>query len=260
MYRRCRLELRRRDILNREPFVVNHEPSNTAILIFSRSAREEARTKQFGRHLSAAQNLQVAQHLIRRTRRMARRTRLPVFVVSGGQQYGGTFGERLTNAFSAIFEQGFQYVISIGTDCPALKPQVLLNAARDLKRGKIVAGSDHTGGLYYLGLSHRQFDQKALAALPWQSGYDFAAIRIFAQLRGYDLRAGCVMPDVDNANDLWRVLQELPRHSVLVRSIWSLLQATCPIQPRHLFVQTIPRHFVPELRGPPRWQKAFLAH
>lgn len=237
---------------------MNRKPSHTAILIFSRTAREEARTKQFGRHLSAAQNLQVAQHLIRRTRRMARRTRLPVFVVSSGQQAGKTFGERLTNAFATVFKQGFQYVISIGTDCPALQPPVLLEAARELERGKMVAGSDRSGGLYYLGLSRRQFDQKALASLPWQSGRDFTAVSVFAQSRAYDLRTGCVMPDVDNATDLWRVLQELPKSYALTRSLWALLQLIFPRRSQHLFFKTGSRHFLPDLRGPPESVKTLL--
>ncbi|MCB0634779.1 MAG: DUF2064 domain-containing protein [Saprospiraceae bacterium] len=246
----------RRDLLNLSAdtsnlFTIKRQAIHTAILIFSRSAREEAQIKQFGRHLSAAQNLQIAQRLIRRTRRMARRTRLPVFVVSGGQQQGLTFGERFTNAIASVFDKGFEHVISIGTDCPALHPQLLLQAARELENGKLVTGSDHSGGLYYLGLSREQFDQQALADLPWQSGQDFNAICRYVDQRGYKLTAGSVLEDVDNAGDLQEALQRLYRHAEMVRSLMALLYPVLPSDHSFFHYRSIQLHLLPFLRGPP---------
>jgi hypothetical protein len=225
--------------------------SHTAILIFSRTAREEAHVKQFGRHLSTAQNLRIAQLLIRRTRRMARRTRLPVFSVSGAQQRGRNFGQRFTNAISDIFGKGFERVIAIGTDCPALRPQILLAAARQLEQGKMVSGADHRGGLYYLGISRQHFHAELLAAIPWQSGRDFEVLRQYACKLEVELSAGGVLYDMDNATDLWQAFQDLLSHCPLLKQLWQLFQPlpTNFQGPSGFRSWSLPKR--PRLRGPP---------
>lgn len=224
---------------------------HTAILIFSRTAREEASAKQFGRHLTAAQNLRVAQLLIRRTQRMARRTGLRVFTVSGAQQRGNTFGQRFTNAIGAIFSKGYERVITIGTDCPGLNPQILLDAAQQLAQDKIVSGADHQGGIYFLGLSRSHFHPGLLSELPWQTGQDFNEIRRYAQKQGVELIAGSVLYDVDSDLDLKLALQNGPSGCRLLRQLRRLLQAT-----QHLFNEPIGPAAIAvfrpyDLRGPP---------
>lgn len=226
-------------------------PQHTAILIFSRTAREEARTKQFGRHLSAAQNLQVAQLLIRRTRRMARRTGLPVFTVSSAQQHGHTFGQRFTNAIAAIFAKGFERVISIGTDCPGLNPQLLLDAAHQLERGKIVAGADHQGGIYYLGLSRQHFEQENLMELPWQSGQDFIGLQQYAQALDVELAAGNVLYDVDDARDLILIFQNWYPACSLLKKLRQLIHILPTYISKTAWFREIHFPLTNGLRGPP---------
>ena len=199
-------------------------PKHTAILIFSRTAREEARTKQFGRHLSAAQNLRVAELMIQRSRRIARLTQLPVFTIGSGQQEGTTFGQRFTNAIARVFEEGFKHVIAIGTDCPALSPKMLIDAATQVANDHIVTGANHDGGIYLLGLSQHQFQRESLANIPWQSGQDFEQIEDYAQQGAYELFISTTLHDLDNAQDLIRVLNQLSSFSRFVRCLRQLLQ------------------------------------
>lgn len=230
---------------------MKHLPQHTAILIFSRTAQEEARAKQFGRHLTAAQNLQIAQLLIRRTRRMARRTGLPVFTVTGAQQHGHTFGQRFTNAIAAIFAKGFERVITIGTDCPALQPQLLLDAAHQLKAGKIVTGADHQGGIYFLGLSRQHFFQASLSELPWQSGQDFMGLHQYAQALGVELAAGSVLYDVDDARDLQLVFRNWQPACSLLKKLRQLLQNHSSSIPKAVWFREIHFPLTNGLRGPP---------
>lgn len=182
---------------------------------------------------------------------MAKRTRLPVFTVSGGQQRGRTFGQRFTNAIADVFDKGYDQVITIGSDCPALTPQILLDAQQQLQRGKIVTGADHSGGIYFLGISRQHFLRQTLANIPWQSGQDFDSIRQYADQLQIELAAGSMLIDVDDARDLKRVVQGGHANCDLLKKLRQLLQyarisVSCPVWfPQFAFPNAC------GLRGPP---------
>lgn len=224
---------------------------HTAILIFSRTAQEEAGIKQFGPHLSAAQNLQVAELLIRRTQRMAKRTRLPIFTVSGPKQRGRTFGQRFTNAIADIFAKGFNRVISIGTDCPALTSRALLGATRQLDKGKIVTGADHRGGLYFLGLCRHHFQQKTLSEISWQSGQDFEDIRRYAKQLGTELSVEVVLSDIDDAHDLQLIIPKMHTVCSVLKQLIQLLQLPLPVFGLSVWFRKIYFLTAHAQRGPP---------
>ena len=70
----------------------------TAILIFSRTARHEAVVKVFDRKAGKSKNRAIAHSLIRQTLATANRTRLPVFLYSTAAQSADTFGENFADA------------------------------------------------------------------------------------------------------------------------------------------------------------------
>jgi len=67
-------------------------------------------------------------------------------------QKGQDLGEKMKNAFSKVFQLGFEQVIIIGTDCLELTPQHLKDAFQLLSNNSCVIGPAKDGGYYLLGL------------------------------------------------------------------------------------------------------------
>ena len=73
-------------------------------------------------------------------------------VEKGFVQEGRDLGERMSNAFARTFESGRDKVILIGTDCPTLQSQHLLQAFEALNHSDLVLGPAIDGGYYLIGM------------------------------------------------------------------------------------------------------------
>ena len=67
-------------------------------------------------------------------------------------QQGRDLGERMSNAFALTFESGRDKVVLIGTDCPTLQSQHLLQAFDALNHSDLVLGPATDGGYYLIGM------------------------------------------------------------------------------------------------------------
>ena len=67
-------------------------------------------------------------------------------------QQGRDLGERMSNAFARTFESGRDKVVLIGTDCPTLQSQHLLQAFEALNHSDLVLGPATDGGYYLIGM------------------------------------------------------------------------------------------------------------
>ncbi|HTE23839.1 TIGR04282 family arsenosugar biosynthesis glycosyltransferase [Flavitalea sp.] len=67
-------------------------------------------------------------------------------------QSGAGLGEKMKNAFSDLFTQGYSRVLIIGTDCPELSPAIITAAFDSLNNHDIVIGPARDGGYYLLGM------------------------------------------------------------------------------------------------------------
>lgn len=200
--------------------------SDTAILFFSRSAREESSCKRFVS--GKRRNAHIAQSLIGHTRKQLRQTDLPVYEINEGQQQGGSFGERLANAFSEIFNKGYRYVIAVGNDTPELRSSHITEAKYILTEGKaqIVLGPSSDGGTWLMGYSRKAFDQHSFRQLPWNSPNLLQAVVKRAGGEGA-ISLLESFADIDSHNDLIHFLRQPTNRSKtlqkLVRFIFSIL-------------------------------------
>ena len=146
-----------------------HYPSKhkTAILVFARSSQEEVAHKSIynGGQLFDALTNHVLETVVK--------TQLPYFHFSEEKQIGNTFGERFTNAIMAIFEKGYEQIITIGNDTPQLKVAHILEAEKHLGLKKSVLGPSTDGGFYLMGLHKYQFDSTSFSELAWQTSSVF---------------------------------------------------------------------------------------
>lgn len=216
---------------------------STALLIFARRPRDEARAKRLAR--SSQANRRVAALLLEQTERAARQSGLPVVVVSGPQQRGQTFGERLSNAFSDVFAQGFDRVIALGSDWLGIQPGRLREAAARLDEVDTVLGPTPRGGVYLLGLTRAAFEQGAVEALPWQTPRLFEAL-----VRAYGPSTAVLAADTDvNASYDLGMLRH--RASRLQRTLLALLSSsTTTDRPLHRLAAGY--RLSVALRGPPQ--------
>lgn len=70
------------------------------------------------------------------------------------EQKGNGLGERMSNAFQELFDNGYQRVIIIGSDCPGLSSSHIQNAFNLLDSFDTVLGPSVDGGYYLLGLNY----------------------------------------------------------------------------------------------------------
>lgn len=141
--------------------------SNTAILIFTRTAVSEAKHKSFQNHIGFKQNVAIADALIQKTTQEAQSTDLPYFIIDDNHQIGYHFGERLANAVEDIFQKGFQKVIIVGNDCPKLCHHKIKFVEEQLSQHNLVIGPAKDGGTYIIGIDQSIYDREKFIQLPW---------------------------------------------------------------------------------------------
>ena len=196
------------------------EPINTAILIFTRTAKSEARHKCFQNHLGFRQNKAIAKLLIQKTITTIKATTLPYFIVDDLQQQGDNFNERLTNATQYVYGKGFNHVIIIGNDCPNLTPNAILVAYQQLQKNQLVIGPCKDGGVYLIGIQQAYFDENQFLKLPWLTNQLAQAFVAYSNQLVFQLP---LQIDIDEANDLRDFLQSIPSTNPLKIQLKRLL-------------------------------------
>lgn len=186
----------------------------TAILFFSHSARAAAAASPF-------QARAVSSLLVRKTAKLAQKTGIPTFFFSEKQQRGSTFGARFANAFSSVFEKGFDRVIAIGHDCPTIKARDLTEAAGLLEKNGVVFGPASDGGAWLIGLQKSVFEKNTFEKIGWQTDQVIAELTNLFEKNGISPQFLTEKGDLDSATDLRRAIETLP--FILKRTILRLL-------------------------------------
>ncbi|SET48101.1 TIGR04282 family arsenosugar biosynthesis glycosyltransferase [Hymenobacter actinosclerus] len=183
--------------------------TRTAVLLFTRSAGEEAAHKSFGAGGRGA-DAAVAAQLIAQATATARQAGVDFLYFGSDQQAGGTFGQRLSSALAYGFGRGYERLVVIGNDCPQLTPARLRQAVAALETTDAVLGPDLDGGVYLLGVSRAFFAADVWAALPWQTARLGAALARCLHRAGASVRRLRPLAGINNARHLARVLRQLP--------------------------------------------------
>lgn len=115
-------------------------------------------------------------------------------------QQGDDLGRRMENAFSLVFELGFDQVIIIGTDLPDIKAQVIDEAFDKFNSSDVVIGPSNDGGYYLLGM--KSLHKELFSEIEWSSGSVF--IRTISELEKSKVSYSLLdeMVDIDTAEDL----------------------------------------------------------
>lgn len=225
--------------------------SNTAILFFSRSARNEAHYKRIDKSISFEKNLKIIQQMKASTMNKIRLSGLHCIEIDEKLQEGFSFGERLHNALKSCFLTGFENIIIVGNDCPDLQSSDLVQSAQILQSQDFVLGPDLNNGLYLIGISKNVFGNIDFQMLPWQkkslAGY-FETLLRNNQFIGIvldkksDLNCGTQLFQIHNATFIRHI--NLILSEIFEKLIFPLFSVKF-FKPRHIIVTL-------ELRGPPK--------
>ncbi len=149
--------------------------TSTAILIFTQEASKEATRKMLTPSKNQGVNRLVfdkLNHFVERTAVSAASKTQHLQVFYSNQLImpnNNSFGKQLSAAIQVVFERGFEKVICIGNDCPALDENRILAAAEKLQTVDIVVGPNNRGGAYLIGISSKGFNAEVFENLAWQS-------------------------------------------------------------------------------------------
>lgn len=140
---------------------------------------------------------------------------------------GADFAERLTHAFQTIFEKGYEHVIAIGSDCPALHAPMIQKASQAVSSHGAVLGPTKDGGVYLLGLSKHHFETSDFKSIDWKTGHVYRQLESLLPLLGGQALLP-VLSDIDNAKDLADAIHHFVNHSLFnfIRGILAVVTAT----------------------------------
>jgi glycosyltransferase A (GT-A) superfamily protein (DUF2064 family) len=119
------------------------------------------------------------------------------------QQAGRDFAARFENAVEEIAQLGYDEIVVIGRDCPALRPSDIECAFAELVSKRLVLGPDHRGGCYLIAF--HSADRELLHGIRWKKNTDCA------QLRDRCGDDACFLLPVKHDLDSWADLQMFAR-------------------------------------------------
>lgn len=185
----------------------------TAILIFANSAQQEGISKPF------RSSELLFNELNRQIIAKVQKTGLPYFLFSENEQVGNTFAERYTHAIQAVYDKGFENVITIGNDTPHLETSQLLKTAKHLETQKIILGPSNDGGYYLMGLHKSQFNLQTFLKLPWQTSRLTQSIARLVSAQKIEVVFLKMLQDIDTVSDVQSVLDSFRKLTETVLQI-----------------------------------------
>lgn len=132
-------------------------------------------------------------------------------------QTGNNLGERLKNAFSNAFEEGFFNVVAIGSDSPDLPEDFLRQAFKELESHDAVVGPSSDGGYYLIGFSKDRFTPEVFDNISWSSDSVFEQTDHILTLHRRNVYLLPLWHDVDTIADLKPLLSRT-RNTVFEKS------------------------------------------
>jgi uncharacterized protein len=124
---------------------------------------------------------------------------------------GVDLGARVEHAFDELFGRGVGYAFLAESDAPSVPNEPLAQAlADDVARREILVGPSDDGGIVVLGLP--QADPALMREIPWGTPQVLATLRERCRDRSTTLRELPAWYDVDEPNDVLRLMEELRKH------------------------------------------------
>jgi len=132
-------------------------------------------------------------------------------------QAGEDLGEKMKDAFRALFNNSYKKVIIIGTDCPEIDADLVVKSFEKLAQNNIVVGPSPDGGYYLLGMD--KFYPFLFDEIQWSSGQVFSETIVKARRENLSWSVLPELIDIDTKEDLSKWLKVSGRNSKMIELI-----------------------------------------
>ena len=177
--------------------------TKTAIILFANLPEFEARAKSFSNCSSQKTTHQISQVLTQHFYHLAQQSSADAFLIDSSIQKGKNFAERITNAFSDTYAKGYENVICIGNDCPALTLKQLEIAVEQVEKNKVVLGPTKDGGAYLISIPKSCFKAESFSQIKWQSSKTYEGLKNLFQSIRADVLETEIFSDIDQPEDIF---------------------------------------------------------
>jgi uncharacterized protein len=114
-------------------------------------------------------------------------------------QEGSDLGIRMSHAAEMIFQEGFQKVIIIGSDCLDLTSDIINEAFNHLDSQDIVLGPAFDGGYYLIGM--KEFQSELFKNIPWSTSEVLPLTLKKCHTSSYQVKILKKLNDIDHLKD-----------------------------------------------------------
>lgn len=162
--------------------------------------------------IGAESALLVYKKLLSHTLETAEKTSIPTYLYLSGEghlkvsqsfsskeQSNGDLGERMHQAFEEVLID-CDSVVMIGTDCPEINSDLLLEAFEELNQNDVVFGPSEDGGYYLIGM--KALHQELFQDIEWSTPEVLAKSILYAEKKRLKIGKIRQLNDVDTQDDL----------------------------------------------------------
>lgn len=121
-------------------------------------------------------------------------------------QSGESLGDKMKNAFRKLFEEKYDRLIIIGTDCAELTPELISEAFEVLENQEVVIGPAEDGGYYLLGM--RSYIPSLFDGIPWSTDQVAALTMKYLDSKSISFGLLSMHSDVDVEED-WNRFKDI---------------------------------------------------
>lgn len=114
-------------------------------------------------------------------------------------QSGAGLGEKMSNSFKQLFEENYDRLVIIGTDCAEITSELISEAFEKLEENEVVIGPAHDGGYYLLGM--RSFIPGLFEGIPWSTNQVSTLTKEYLTHREISFALLPTLSDVDYEED-----------------------------------------------------------
>lgn len=123
-------------------------------------------------------------------------------------QQGENLGIRMFQAFAGCFNNGFQYAVIIGSDCPDIPQSIIEEAFRSLNEHDAVIGPACDGGYYLIGFTGNSIRKRFFENIEWSTDNVFRETMQRFHECGVKVHVLPVRRDIDKADDIYVLIEE----------------------------------------------------
>lgn len=118
-------------------------------------------------------------------------------------QENGDLGHRMSQAFNVAFENNYEKVVLIGSDCMELTTEILKESFEALDYNELTIGPSHDGGYYLIGMT--KYYPVLFEDMEWSTEEVLSDTMHRVKWIGVGVEFQETLSDVDNINDLKKV-------------------------------------------------------